>query len=43
MAIVLDGNDPKLDRGVAVKVLLDRYCEQWQMVRRFLAEAIRGK
>jgi eukaryotic-like serine/threonine-protein kinase len=39
MGVVLKGRDNDLGRELAVKVLLDRYCDHPAMVRRFIEEA----
>jgi serine/threonine-protein kinase len=39
MGVVLKGHDPELGRDVAVKVLLDRYNDQLDVIGRFLMEA----
>jgi serine/threonine-protein kinase len=39
MGAVLKGHDPELGRDLAVKVLLEKYQDQSDMVRRFLVEA----
>src|SRR5262249_17480529 len=39
MGAILKGHDPELGRDLAVKVLLDKYQGQPEMIRRFLVEA----
>ena len=39
MGVVLKGRDNDLGRELAVKVLLDRYCDHPAMIRRFIEEA----
>jgi tetratricopeptide (TPR) repeat protein/tRNA A-37 threonylcarbamoyl transferase component Bud32 len=39
MGVVLKGRDGDLGRELAVKVLLTRYCDQPEMIRRFVEEA----
>ncbi len=39
MGVVLKGHDTDLGRELAVKVLLDRYCDHPAMIRRFIEEA----
>jgi len=39
MGIVLKGRDRDLGRDLAVKVLLEQYCDHPAMIRRFIAEA----